>query len=204
MKKRILALLLVTIMATTMVACGSKSSADEAKEGNKTESDRGTLSAEKNLFDVEVTLPAAFFEGSDISTIETEAKAKGVHEVKANDDGSVTYVMDKKTHKEFLASMKTSIDESIKETLNDKENYPSFTDIKYNEDLTQFDVMVDKASYGGLQSFIAVGFYMYGNMYQAMDGQESDKIKTVVNFKDKDTGEIIESGDSSTLGEESK
>jgi len=200
MKKRILALLIVTTMAITMVGCGSKNSNDGAKEEKKTESNSGGISSEKNLFDVEVTLPAAFFEGSDMSTVETGAKEKGVHEVKVNDDGSVTYIMDKKTHKELLASMKEAVDESIKETLANKENYPSFTDITYNDDLTQFDIKVDKASYGGLQPFVAVGFYMSGNMYQAMNGQSSDKVKTIVNFKDKDTGEVIESGDSSALG----
>ncbi len=199
MKKRILALLIVTTMAITMVGCGSKSSDDGAKEEKKTESNGGGISSEKNLFDVEVTLPAAFFEGSDMSNVETEAKAKGVHEVKVNEDGSVTYIMDKKTHKELLASMKEAIDGSIKETLANKENYPSFTEITYNDDLTQFDIMVDKASYGGLQPFVAVGFYMAGNMYQAMNGQASDTAKTIVNFKDKDTGEVIESGDSSAL-----
>jgi len=145
-------------------------------------------------------LPAAFFDGSDKTTIETEAKAKGVHEVKVNGDGSVTYIMDKKTHKELLASMKQAVDDSIKETLADKENYPSFAEIKYNDDLTQFDIMVDKASYGGLQPFVAVGFYMSGNMYQAMNGKSFDTAKTIVNFKDKATGEVIESGDSSALG----
>ena len=66
--------------------------------------------------------------------------------------------------------------------------------------MTQFDIKVDKASYGGLQSFVALGYYMSGNMYQAMNGQSSDAVKTIVNFKDKDTGEVIESGDSSALG----
>ncbi|MEG1255520.1 hypothetical protein [Clostridium sp.] len=201
MKKRILALLLVTTMTITMVGCGSKSSEDGVKDEKKTESNGGEISSEKNLFDVEVTLPAAFFEGNDMSTVETEAKAKGVHEVKVNEDGSVTYIMDKKTHKELLASMKQAIDEGIKETLADKENYPSFTDITYNDDLTEFNIMVDKASYGGLQSFAAIVFYMSGNMYQAMNGQSVDTAKTIVNFKDKDTHEVIESGDSSALSE---
>lgn len=200
MKKRILTLLLATTIAMTMVGCSSKTSGDGAKAEKKTESSEGEMSSQKNLFDVEVTLPASFFDGSDKTTIETEAKAKGVHEVKVNEDGSVTYIMDKKTHKELLASMKKSVDESIKETLADKENYPSFAEIKYNDDLTQFDIMVDKATYGGLQPFVAVGFYMAGNMYQAMNGKSFDTAKTIVNFKDKATGEVIESGDSSALG----
>ncbi len=200
MKKRILTLLLVTTMAITMVGCGVKDSDHGDKAEKKTESNEGEMSSQKNLFDVEVTLPAAFFDGSDKTTIEKEAKAKGVHEVKVNEDGSVTYIMDKKTHKELLESMKQAVDESIKETLADKENYPSFAEIKYNDDLTQFDIMVDKASYGGLQPFVAVGFYMSGNMYQAMNGKSFDTAKTIVNFKDKATGKIIESGDSSALG----
>jgi len=200
MKKRILALLLVTTMAITMVGCGVKDSDHGDKAEKKTESNGGEMSSQKNLFDVKVTLPAAFFDGSDKTTIETEAKAKGVHEVKVNGDGSVTYIMDKKTHKELLASMKQAVEDSIKETLADKENYPSFAEIKYNDDLTQFDIMVDKASYGGLQPFVAVGFYMSGNMYQAMNGKSFDTAKTIVNFKDKATGEVIESGDSSALG----
>ncbi|WP_346869052.1 hypothetical protein [Clostridium sp. UBA5119] len=200
MKKRILALLFVTTMAITMVGCGVKDSDHGDKAEKKTESNEGEMSSQKKLFDVEVTLPAAFFDGSDKTTIEKEAKAKGVHEVKVNEDGSVTYIMDKKTHKELLESMKQAVDESIKETLADKENYPSFAEIKYNDDLTQFDIMVDKASYGGLQPFVAVGFYMSGNMYQAMNGKSFDTAKTIVNFKDKATGKIIESGDSSALG----
>ncbi len=200
MKKRILALLFVTTMAITMVGCGVKDSDHGDKAEKKTESNEGEMSSQKNLFDVEVTLPAAFFDGSDKTTIEKEAKAKGVHEVKVNEDGSVTYIMDKKTHKELLESMKQAVDESIKETLADKENYPSFAEIKYNDDLTQFDIRVDKASYGGLQPFVAVRFYMSGNMYQAMNGKSFDTAKTIVNFKDKATGKIIESGDSSALG----
>jgi len=48
-------------------------------------------------------VPAVFFEGRDMATAEAAAKKMGIHEVKVNDDGSVTYVMDKKTHKEVLA-----------------------------------------------------------------------------------------------------
>ena len=195
MKKRILALLLVTTMAITMVGCGSKS----PKDGAKKESSVAELSAEENLFDVEVTVPAVFFKGSDMATAEKEAKAMGVREVKANDDGSVTYVMNKKTHEELLTVIKASIDDGIKEILEDKETYPSFTEITYNDDLTQFDVMADKESYEEFQSFIALEFYMAGNLYQITNTQSSDKVRTIVNFKDKDTEEVIESGDSLVL-----
>jgi len=200
MKKRILALLLVTTMALTMVGCGSKSS----KNGAKKESSVAELSAEENLFDVEVTVPAAFFKGSDIATAETEAEAIGINEVKANDDGSVTYVMDKGTHEEVLIAIKASVDDGIKEILEDKETYPSFTEIIYNDDLTQFDVMADKASFEEFQSFIALEFYMAGNLYQIVNTQPSDKVNTIVSFKDKDTGEVIESGDSLALNSDNQ
>jgi hypothetical protein len=195
MRKRILALLLVTTMAITMVGCGLKSS----KNGAKKDSSVAQVFTEGDLFDVEVTVPAVFFKGSDIATGETQAKEIGVREVKANDDGSVTYIVDKKIHEESLTIIKASIDDFIKEILEDKETYPSCTEIIYNDDSTQFDIMVDKASYEEFQCFIALEFYMAGDLYQVVNTQSSDEVRTIVNFKDKDTGEVIDSGDSSVL-----
>ena len=54
-------------------------------------------------------------------------------------------------------------------------------------------------TYGGLQSMAAMAFYIQGNMYQAFNAVPSDQIKTVVNFVNKDTKEVIESGDSTQM-----
>lgn len=196
MKKKLLAALLIGVMALNLNACGGADSKPEKKE-EKTES-TDNLKAEKNLLSVEVTLPASLV-GDSSAELDQEAKEAGVKEITKNEDGSVTMKMTKSAHKTLLANLKTGIDEGINEILADKENFSSFDSITYNDDVTEFTVNVDPNTYGGLQSMAAMAFYIQGNMYQAFNAVPSDQIKTVVNFVNKDTKEVIESGDSTQM-----
>lgn len=196
MKKKLLALFMAGLMSISLAACSETTTS--TSESNKNEK---SLSADKKLLDVEVTIPASLLDEEDDFELGQEEKDKGIKEITKNEDGSMTIKMSKKAHKEFLAEMKETIDENITEILKDKENCPAFTEITYNDDATVFDIKVDKSLYGGLDSFYALTFYMVGNMYQAMNAVPESEIKTVVNFVDKDTGEVIESGDSSELND---
>lgn len=194
MKKKLVALFMVGLMSVSLAACGETTTS--TPESNKSEK---SLSADKKLLDVEITIPASLLDEEDDFELGQEEKDKGIKQITKNEDGSMTIKMSKKAHKEFLSEMKEAIDENITEILKDKENCPAFTEITYNDDATVFDIKVDKSLYGGLDSFYALTFYMAGNMYQAMNAVPESEIKTVVNFIDKDTGEVIESGDSSEL-----
>lgn len=210
MKKKAISIILSLSLCLSMMACGQSKDADskagtvsetKAKtEENATEESEGQeLSAEKNLLSVEVTIPASLLDGSENTELTEEAKSHGVKDITQNEDGSVTMKMSKAAHKELLDSIKASIDETINNLLADKENYPSFDSITYNDDVTVFDVNVDSATYSGLQAFSALAFYITGNLYQALNAVPEDELKTVVNFVNKDTGEVIESGDSASL-----
>lgn len=203
MKKKLVALMLTVAMVLSFTACGN-STQGKAKDDTKTEQssdDGGSLKAEKNLLSVEITLPASLV-GDDSTELDEEAKAAGVKEITKNEDGSITMKMTKEAHKNLLASIKESVDQSNNDILADKENYPSFDSITYNDDLTEFTVNVDASVYGGFESFAAIAFYMEGNIYQALNAVPEDQIKTVVNFVNKDTGEVVESGDSSSMSDD--
>lgn len=179
-------------------------SKEESEDNNKTEDNGGTLSAEKNLFSVEVTIPASLIkEESESTELTEEAKENGVKDVTKNADGSITMKMTKDAHKKMLGSLKSSIDKSISETLADKEKCPSFDSITYNDDVTVFDIKVDSASFNKIESIQALAYYFMGNIYQALNAVPENELKTVVNFIDKDSGEIIESGDSTKMAESS-
>lgn len=194
--KRILAILITMVMITTsFVGCGGNNSKEESPENSNSDK----LSAEENLLSVEITIPSTFFEGQDVDKVVEGAKEKGVGEAKVNENGSVTYKMSKKVHKELLKSSKLNIDESIKKLLDDKETYPSFTEITYNDDVTEFNVYIDSAKYNDMQAFAVFGFYIVGNFYQVINCVPAEKIDTVVNFIDKDTKEIINSGKASDM-----
>lgn len=193
--KKTISLLLVMSMSITLASCGG---ATKAPEGTTQETN--ALKAEENLLSVELTIPASLI-GDDAATLDKEAKAAGVNEITQNEDGSVTMKISKAAHQKMLDEYKGGIDESLAEMLNDKETYPSFTEITYNEDLTEFTVKVDPATYGGLEALSAIGLYIAGNIYQALNAVPEDQIKTIVTFVNKDTGEIIETGDSSEMNE---
>lgn len=63
------------------------------------------------------------------------------------------------------------------------------------------NISVDASLFSPFEGFAVLGFYVIGNMYQAMNCVETAKINTIVNFINKDTKEIIESGNSSDLGD---
>lgn len=193
--KKTVSLLLIMSMSIILISCGSTT---EAPEGTTQATD--TLKVEENLLSVELTIPASLV-GDDATTLDKEAKAAGVSEITQNEDGSVTMKMSKAAHQKMLDEYKGGIDESLTEMLNDKEAHPSFTEIAYNEDLTEFTVKVDPATYGGLEALSAIGLYIAGNVYQALNAVPENQIKTIVNFVNKDTGEIIETGDSSKMNE---
>lgn len=224
MKKKLIAMLLALSLTASFTACGSPKADGKGKpateESNDTsgkeetdkkedtdkkeETDGGTLSAEKNMLSVEVTIPASLIEGSDTTELTEEAKENGVKEITKNDDGSVTMKMTKAAHKELLASIKESIDESITEILEDKENCPSFESITYNDDVTNFDIKVNAETFGGFEGIYALTFYIMGNIYQALNAVPEDNLNTVVNFINKDTDEIIQTGDSASFAEENQ
>lgn len=208
MKKKFVSIILSLCLCCSIASCGGSDGASEktstisespAEASENPKAEENGLSAEKNLLSVEVTIPASLLDGSESTELTDEAKSHGIKDITQNEDGSITMKMTKEAHQELLDSVKASIDDTINSLLSDKENYSSFDSITYNDDVTVFDVNVDPATYGGLQSFSALSFYVIGNMYQALNAVPENELKTVVNFVNKDTGEVIESGDSTAL-----
>lgn len=169
-----------------MIGCSKPDSSNNSSE------DYETLKAKEKLLDVEVTLPASLVSDSE-DPLDEEAKAAGVKKIVKNDDGSITLKMTKAAHRQLLSDFKDSIDDGIDEILEDKENYPSFDSITYNDDLTEFTVNVDPNTYNEIQSLAALVFYIEGNIYQALNAVPENQLATSVNFIDNSCGEILHS-----------
>lgn len=218
MKHHILAggCLIVLIGVLGLSACSQNSEATETPENTKTqeaavdssgeasssdedEDDGGTISSNKGLTSVEVTLPASLFQDMTPEQIKSAAKENGVSEVAVNSDGSVTYKMSQEIHQKILDDLKSIVDESIQETLSDKNTYPSFTDITYEDDMSLFTVSCDQSLYTEYQAFAALNFVIQGIYYQALNGGDSGTANVLVNFVDKDTNEVLYTYDSSNL-----
>lgn len=199
-------LLMMTILFLAACSSSSDSKAEDATTNNQevqdateteqkdseSKEEKGqSIGVDKGLFNVEVTLPASFFEGEDIDQAIADAKAEGVGEVIKNDDGSVTYKMSKATHKEMMAELETSVQESLEE-MKISEDFTSIKDVTGNKDYTEFNLVVDQAAYeSSFDGFAIFGLGMLGMYYQVFDGTDAENARVEVTVEDEATGEVI-------------
>lgn len=172
-------------------ACG----ADEPAEVETVEEDveeRG-MAVDKGLLNVEVTIPAMFFEDEDIDETIREAKENGVRDVLKNEDGSVTYKMSKAQHKAMLNEMQKGATEYITE-LEEDEELSSIHKISHNKNLSEFTLEVEREAFeNSFDGFAILGIGLTGMYYQVFEGTDADKIKVVMHLKDIDTNEVYNS-----------
>lgn len=211
--KKLLSGLMAFAMLFSVTGCSSKetttsdatttesSITEETDEEKQLEEDKAELSSigevevENGILTVSVTVPSSLV--SD-TTQESLDESAGTNYLSAtlNEDGSVTYKMTKAQHKLMLQSLSDGIDTTIQELIN-SDQY-TITAVTHNDDFTQFDITVSGTEVGLYDTFSALSFYMYGGMYGIFSGKQADKV--VVNFYDP-SGNLIESGDSSSMGQ---
>ena len=171
---RKLLLPLILILGVLMSAC----SQDQEKDNNNGE-------------DVEVTIPAIFFEGQDIDSVITKAENSGIKEVIKNDDGSLTYKMSNSEHKEMMNGLKEGILASVNE-IKASEEFKSIKDVTYNESFTEFTLSVNKKEFeNSFDTMASFGLALTGMYYQLFNGADVEDYKVTVIFKDESNGEVI-------------
>lgn len=211
MKNRIIALTLALLLVLSLAGCGSsepQTSATTQAATNSTTSTEtttgfedleaiGELEVDQNLFTVEITVPADFLgEGITQESLDADVAASNYISAKLNDDGSVTYVMNKAVHDEMMVGVRDTIQQALDEMVGSEE-FPSFTKVEANDDFTQFTVETTSTELGLVESFSVLGFYMFGGMYHAFNGTQVDDI--AVTFINADTGDTVGEAHSSDM-----
>ena len=209
--KKILLPALITSLAVRMAACGngsaSETTANTTAAKQETSSPETTpdatsdadaiadVNVEKELFDVKLTIPSDYIGDATQEELSKEAEANG-YKIVLNDDGSATYTMSKSQHKKMMEELSDSINTALTDMVG-SEDYPNFTDIKANDDFTQFTITTKSEELNLKESVSVMGFYMYGGMYNVFNGTTVDNVH--VDFVNADTGEIISSSDSKDM-----
>jgi hypothetical protein len=194
--KKLICLLMAFAMMFSLCACGGGTSSasekpDDAGEAANESAEvteesmiddeswdalesMGKVETENGLLFVTITLPEGFV-GEDVTQESIDANAGDTYTSgKVNEDGSVTYKMTKKQHKAMLDHITEEIEESLQELVSGGEY--AFTNIDHNKDFTTFDVTLSTDEVGLQESFMTLGFYLYGGLYGAFTGIEAENI----------------------------
>ncbi|URN93030.1 MAG: hypothetical protein NAG76_14395 [Candidatus Pristimantibacillus lignocellulolyticus] len=151
-----------------------------------------SIEVDKNLLTVDITLPASMFKDQNMDEVIAAAKSEGVKDAKIHDDGSVTYTYPKSVHSAMMKEMKEEVILTLEE-MKTSEDFTSIKDVKYNDDLNKFTLIVDKAAYeGGFDGFASLGIGIQSMYYQNFNGVASDKVKVTIDIKDITTDEIFD------------
>ena len=153
------------------------------------------LISSSGLFNVALTIPAEYVEGTTQKELNKQAKEGTFKYATLNKDGSVTYVMSKSQHKEMLNTLKDSIADELNKIPNSTD-YPNVTKVEANDDYTKFTVTTASTELSFEEQFLSVQLYIYGGMYNAFNNL-SPVIS--VDYVNADSGATIYSGKSSDI-----
>ncbi len=194
-------------MILSLAGCGdgansATASSVAASSSSAASSEAGDISKDEGLFNVTITYPADYMSGTTQDQLDQEIAESdgGIKSATLNEDGTATYIMSKAYHDQILQDMADSITSELNSMVG-SEAYPSFTAVEANGDFTVFTVTTTASELDLNEAFSVMGFYMYGGMYGIVAGEQPENIH--VDFVNADTGEIIESADSSDAGSES-
>lgn len=174
--KKITALMLALLLAVALIGCGS---GEEQATTDET---------------VTVSLPRELLGGqSDDEIVANAQEEKMEARIEETDAGiRVVYTMSKETQDALLLAYKTHFEEMLAQNMQDG-SLPGVEDVSYADDMTSFDVLVDRDVYEQNINQIDMNlFFVTGTTYQFYAGGEEDEINVVVRIRDKNGEDIID------------
>lgn len=151
---------------------------------------------EKNNNNVELVIPSDFVDATTQEELDNIVKEKDFISAKLNKDGSATYVITKSKHKELMKEISEEINISLSELISSEE-FPNITDIKANNDFTNFLLTTTSTELSLEETLSVIVFYTYGGMYNVFNGTPVDNVH--IDFINADSGDIIDSFNSADM-----
>lgn len=204
--RRISALVIACAMILSLAGCGGGASSATASSvasssSSVVSSESGDISKDEGLFNVTIVYPADYVTGTTQEQLDQEVAESdgGIQSATLNEDGTATYVMTKAYHDKLLQDMADSINSELNAMVG-SEDYPNITAVEATDDFTSFTITTTSTELSMDEAFSVLTLYFYGGMYGIVAGERPENIH--VDFVNADTGEIIESADSSDAGSE--
>ena len=189
------------MMLIAFAGCSNPGSA--TSEPSPTEETGSQVEVDKGLLNVEITIGTDMLETFDETAEEFKASLEENEEVDfkdvtINEDGSVTFKMSKSDHNKMMDEMLKSIDSSIAEITQNKEDYPNVIDITHDKDLLNWKIKMSSTEKTISESFLCFGLAIQSVFYHGFNGDKQADV--VVDYVDED-GNIFDTWSSKSLEE---
>lgn len=198
--KRIFCLCIVALM---LVGCGNSNvensvvietedntveEKDDEKLTEETTEETTEVGDDEGLLTVEITIPKDLAGDKTQDEFDELAKEEGFISATLNADGSVTYKMTRSKQKEILAEMQEQLTDFSKYIGTD--DYENITDIKANDDLTEFVVHTKSKELTLNENLLFFNLQISSAIYSAFGGNNAENVKVI--YINTDTNEVIE------------
>ena len=185
---------------------GCSDSKSTTSEPSPTEESGSQVEVDKGLLNVEITIGADMLETFDETAEEFKASLEENEEVDfkdvtINEDGSVTFKMSKSDHNKMMDEMIKSIDSSIAEITQNKEDYPNVIDITHDKDRLNWKVKMASTEKTISESFLCFSLTIQSVFYHGFNGDKQADV--VVDYVDED-GNVFDTWSSKALEEENE
>lgn len=163
---------------------------------NAGESTSGPVTA-KEQENVTVVIPTVY---EDVKTQEEADEIRdrnGYVSAVLDEDGSLVIVMSRGQYDEMIRNFKESVDKGISEIVGTGGD-SAIEKIEYNDDYSIFTVTVSEDEIGIIERQAASELIMYGTLYHVYTGNDVETIR--VDYVSAQSGEVIETADSGSLG----
>lgn len=212
--------LLVTLLFVSMLAAACKATDDQQDQAARSPADTATagsaspdpiepetqpsdetdrdaevndliddIETDRDL-DVEITIPVAYLEGADQSSIRADAQERGIHDVTFDEDGSATFRMSRATHRQVMAEVR---DEVVTGLASLPDDFRSIEQVDHNRDFSRIALTVDRHAWeGGFDELAALAIAFAVGLYHAFDGTDPDDLQINVGVIDTAINEVFD------------
>lgn len=208
--KKILAIVLSSLMLFSMAACSNSQKTDsetdkttvsetitektkdkeKSKKSEKSEKTKTKKDTKKGDL-VKVVMPSAYYVGFDKEDIIKSMNTKGYKDYEIKNDGTVIVSMTEKQRKELLKTEKDLLDDSIYDITKGEAASGEISSITYDSSIKNFTVKVKGSSYSDFVAINALIFFDSSVNYQVINGEKEKDVDVIVKFVDKDNGKTL-------------
>lgn len=198
-------LFLILLVSMLFAACNSNSDAEgeanqtevtssenEAQSDDEITDEGGGIEVDKGLTNVEITFPSFLIDMEGFEDFEEELQDATDSDVTVNDDGTITVIMSKREHAEFLKELRSEFSSAVDDIVED-ENFTTIQAIQYDDNFSKLQMFVtDQASFdNSFDGFVVIPLGMLGMIFQSFAGNDLTKDKVTIEVIDESTDEVI-------------